>query len=100
MVPFRFVPSGGRELLSAWNGSNARHDYGLKFMRETGQRRCAYCDTDLTTTYRTWLTLVLDHVLPVTLCRSLNTQSKVSSSIIGFTCVELSGISAVAKRRR
>jgi hypothetical protein len=41
-------------------------------MQLTGQRHCAYCDTELTATYQVWLTLVLDHVIPVKLCKSLH----------------------------
>ena len=61
--------------MGAWRGANARHEYGLEFMRLTGQRRCAYCDTDLTSTYQLWLTLVLDHVIPVKMCKSLGVPS-------------------------
>jgi hypothetical protein len=51
-------------------GANARHEYGLKLKELTGQRRCAYCNTDLFAIYEVWLTLVVDHVVPQALCKS------------------------------
>jgi hypothetical protein len=69
MLPFASYPGGGREPLGQWKGSNARREYGLAFMRLTGQRRCAYCDVDLASTYEGWLTLVLDHAIPVSVCK-------------------------------
>lgn len=76
MLPFDLYPSGGRQLLGMPRGANARHEYGLKLMQLTGQRCCAYCDADLTATYQMWLTLVLDHVIPVKLCKSTHIPGK------------------------
>jgi hypothetical protein len=70
LVPFDSYPKGCRETLGLVRGSNAKHGYGLKLMRLTGQRCCAYCGTDLTATYEAWLTLVVDHVVPVAVCKS------------------------------
>lgn len=41
-------------------------------MQCTGQTRCAYCDVDFTAGYETWLTMALDHVVPASVCTSLN----------------------------
>jgi hypothetical protein len=76
MVPFDLYLDGGREPLGTIRGSNARHEYGLKFMRVTGQRCCAYCGTELTSNYQIWLTLVLDHVTPLKLCKQLRVPSE------------------------
>jgi len=70
VLPFDLYPEGGHQLLGAPKGANARQEYGHKLMQLTGQRHCAYCDTDLTATYQVWLTLVVDHVIPLTLCKS------------------------------
>jgi hypothetical protein len=70
MLPFDLYPDGGRQLMKAGKGASARHEYGSELMQRTGQRRCAYCETDLTATYQTWLTMVVDHVIPIKLCKS------------------------------
>ena len=70
MLPFDLYPAGGRQLLGMSKGANARHEYGLKFMQLTRQTHCAYCDTGLTASYEMWLRLVLDHVIPASLCKS------------------------------
>ena len=75
MLPFDSYPGRGRELLGIMRGSNARREYGPELMRRTGQRRCAYCDTDLTATYPLWLTLVVDHVVPISICQAINIPS-------------------------
>jgi hypothetical protein len=72
MAPFDLYPHGGRQLFGVPKSANARHEYVLKLMRLTGQRRCAYCGADLTASYQAWLTLVLDHVIPVNVCKSTN----------------------------
>ena len=40
-------------------------------MRKTGQTRCAYCGADFAASYETWLTMALDHVIPVSVCSAL-----------------------------
>jgi 5-methylcytosine-specific restriction endonuclease McrA len=67
-VPFESYPYRGRRLLGRVTGDNCRHGYGLKFMRLTGQTKCAYCGLDLVTTYENWLTMALDHVVPHSTC--------------------------------
>lgn len=69
MLPFDLYPGGGRKLLGVTKGSNARHEYGCELMRLSGGSRCAYCETDLTSTYQMWLTMVVDHVVPIKLCK-------------------------------
>jgi hypothetical protein len=77
MLPFDLYRGGGRKLLGVAPGSNARHEYCPKLIELNGdQKRCAYCDADLTATYEVWLTMVLDHVIPTTLCKSNNICSE------------------------
>jgi len=68
MRPFDTYPGGGRELLGQARGSNSRHEYGRQLMQLSGQRKCAYCETDLTGSYEQWLTMVVDHVVPKSHC--------------------------------
>lgn len=71
MIPFDEYPGAGREILGRVGGANCRHEYGLKFMRKTGQTRCAYCRADFAGSYETWLTMALDHVVPTSVCKKL-----------------------------
>ncbi|MCA0455749.1 MAG: hypothetical protein LCI00_17365 [Chloroflexi bacterium] len=68
MLPFENYPDQGRMLIGRVRGSNCRHGYGLEFMQLTKQTTCAYCGTDLATTYESWLTMALDHVVPRDTC--------------------------------
>jgi hypothetical protein len=68
LFPFENYPNKARSLLGRVTGDNCRHGYGLKFMRVTGQTKCAYCGLDLTATYENWLTMALDHVIPHSTC--------------------------------
>jgi 5-methylcytosine-specific restriction endonuclease McrA len=68
LVPFVSYPYRGRRLLGRVTGDNCRHGYGLKFIRLTGQTKCAYCGLDLVTIYEDWLTMALDHVVPHSTC--------------------------------
>ena len=63
-LPFENYPGEGRTLLGRVTGSNCRHEYGLKFMRKTGQTCCAYCGLDFAASYQNWLQMALDHVVP------------------------------------
>jgi hypothetical protein len=72
MFPFESYPGGGRKQLGIPTGSNCRHEYGLQFMARTGQRHCAYCENDLTESYESWLTMALDHVVPVSVCKAMS----------------------------
>lgn len=71
MLPFDLYPGKGRARLGMAKGGNCRQGYGLQFMLQTGRRQCAYCGIDLVTNYESWLTLVLDHVIPASACKSL-----------------------------
>src|SRR5438270_13369266 len=71
MLPFDSYPGLGRQLLGRAPGANCRHEYGLTFMRKTGQTVCAYCGVDFSSSYETWLTMALDHVVPVSVCKAL-----------------------------
>lgn len=68
MYPFDLYPHSGRALLGKVVGSNCRHGYGLKFMRITGQTKCAYCGLDFVSSYENWLQMALDHVVPKSVC--------------------------------
>jgi DNA-directed RNA polymerase subunit N (RpoN/RPB10) len=71
-LPFITYPKDEEELRkSIWVGSNCRHEYGLKFIQITNQNRCAYCDRPLTDDYYAWVTMVLDHVVPQSVCDAL-----------------------------
>lgn len=71
MIPFDRYPDQGRTLLGRVHGANCRHEYGLAFMRKTGETTCAYCGLDFAASYENWLTMALDHVVPVSVCRAL-----------------------------
>ena len=68
MIPFDEYPDGGRVLLGQVKGANCRHEYGLQFMQKTSQTKCAYCGADFAESYDIWLTMTLDHVVPVSVC--------------------------------
>jgi hypothetical protein len=72
MYLFDSYPHGGKALLGRAVGSNCRHGYGLKFMRMTGQAKCAYCAMDFTSSYENWLQMALDHVVPKSVCKSFD----------------------------
>ena len=76
MLPFDTYPGNGRVLLGLAKGSNSRHEYGPQFMQISGQRKCAYCETDLTETYENWLTIVLDHAIPSSVCKTANIRNE------------------------
>jgi hypothetical protein len=68
-LPFTTYPTDETELLkTVWVGGNCRRGYGLKFIEKTHQTSCAYCNMPLTKCYDSWLTMVLDHVVPVSVC--------------------------------
>ena len=69
-MPFDEYKSG-REIGKRVSGANCRHEYGLEFMKVTGQRVCAYCGLDLTSSFEAWLTQCLDHVVPASVCKDL-----------------------------
>jgi hypothetical protein len=70
-LPFASYPHQGRVLLGRVRGANCRHEYGLAFMRKTGQTQCAYCGVDFTDSYEKWLTMALDHVVPTSVGKGL-----------------------------
>jgi hypothetical protein len=64
MTPFDAYPHAGRALLGRVKGANCRREYGLQFMKQTGQTACAYCGLDFAAAYENWLQMALDHVVP------------------------------------
>jgi len=71
-LPFIAYPHHGRQLLGPAKGDTCRRGYGLAFMQKTGQTACGYCGLDFAASYENWLTMALDHVVPVSVCRALN----------------------------
>ena len=71
MEPFDRYPGGGRQLLGPSRGTNARHEYGLKLQRVTGETTCAYCGVSLVDDFYRWLLLQVDHAVPVGQARRL-----------------------------
>jgi hypothetical protein len=70
-LPFHTYPKDENELLkSIWVGNNFRHEYGLKFIQKTQQNRCAYCGACISE-FSNWLTMTLDHAIPISVCRKL-----------------------------
>lgn len=88
MNPFDDYPGAGRDLLGRVGGANCRHEYGLRFVRKTGQTKCAYCGVDFAGSYETWLTMALDHVVPTSVCRALGIKDKWADDCINkvLTC--------------
>lgn len=72
VLPFADYPHQGRELLGRVSGDNCRSGYGLNFQRLTGQDHCAYCGISMVGSYENWLTMTLDHVIPDSVCKSLD----------------------------
>ena len=71
MSPFDRYPGGGRKPFGRRRGDTARQGYGLQLRRETGERSCAYCGLDLFSDYDRWLTLQVDHVVPLNVAADL-----------------------------
>lgn len=77
MKPFDSYPDAGRVPLGlVKNRGNCRPGYGRKFMQLTGQTHCAYCGLDFTASYRDWLQMELDHVVPTSLCGLLGLHAE------------------------
>ncbi|WP_348262864.1 HNH endonuclease [Telmatobacter sp. DSM 110680] len=70
-LPFDAYPGGGREQLEQRPGFNTRHADAPEFMRITGVTNCAYCGLPFTARFEDWLTMVLDHVVPQSVCKSM-----------------------------
>jgi 5-methylcytosine-specific restriction endonuclease McrA len=70
-LPFNTYPGGGREQLKQRPGFTTRHADGPEFMRITGATHCAYCGLDMTARFEDWLTMALDHVVPVSVCKRM-----------------------------
>ena len=70
-LPFASYPLDGKALIGKVGGDNCRHGYGLDFMKKTGQIFCSYCNLDLVSTYQNWLSMSLDHVVPVSVGKAL-----------------------------
>ncbi len=65
MQPFDRYPFNGNQPFGRRRGETARRHYGLHLMKTCGLRHCAYCGLDLTSTFHNWLSLVVDHVVPL-----------------------------------
>jgi hypothetical protein len=58
------------------NTANARHGYGFRLL--IGERKCAYCGTDLTNCYESWLRMSVDHVVPLKVCENFGVPRELS----------------------
>jgi 5-methylcytosine-specific restriction endonuclease McrA len=74
-LPFSAYPGGGREQLKQRPGFNTRHADAPEFMEITGVKHCAYCGLDLTARFEDWLTMVLDHVVPQSVCKNIGVDT-------------------------
>lgn len=74
-LPFDAYPGGGREQLKQRPGYDTRPADAPEFMKITGVKRCAYCGLDLTARFEDWLTMVLDHVVPQSVCKSIGVDT-------------------------
>ena len=92
-LPFDSYPGQGRKLLGAVKGSNCRAGYGAKFIEITRERQCAYCSRDLLAQYELWLTMVLDHVIPVSVCENagIPTNLTLDMSNMVLACAACNG---------
>ena len=72
-LPFESYPKDEKAMQQrAWKGGNCRLGYGQDYVQITRNRKCAYCGADLFDCYERWLTMVLDHVVPVSVCKQLD----------------------------
>ena len=76
ILVFDQYPDRGRTLLGIMRGATCRRNYGAEFIRITGQRKCAYCGVELLAKFDSWLTMVLDHVVPVSVCKAMQISNK------------------------
>lgn len=93
-LPFSTYPNKEDELRkSIWTGGNCRHEYGLKFIQETHQTCCAYCGKPLTECYDAWVTMVIDHVVPVSVFKRLNMEMEFCRSLANMvlSCAACNG---------
>jgi hypothetical protein len=65
-LPFDRYTGGGRQLLGipAWGDGSSRRGYGRAVFEQCGFA-CAYCGHSMETGYEVWLSLSVDHVIPV-----------------------------------
>jgi hypothetical protein len=70
-LPFNKYPGGGREQLKQRRGLITRHVDGPEFMKITGVTHCAYCGLNMISEFTDWLTMALDHVVPVSVCKKM-----------------------------
>jgi len=84
MKPFDSYPEDVQEIFSSGNQSNCRQGYGHTFITLTKETHCAYCGMDLTESYRAWLTMVLDHVVPKSVCKKYQIPPEFSESLTNF----------------
>lgn len=74
-LPFTAYPGLGREQLKQRPGWTTRYADGPEFMKITGVKTCAYCGLDFTARFEDWLTMVLDHVVPQSVCNRMGIDS-------------------------
>lgn len=91
-LPFVTYPTGDLRT-SIWSGSNCRRGYGLKFIEKTKQTCCVYCGMPIATDYYAWLTMVIDHVVPVSVCVALRIPMEFCRSLanMALACAACNG---------
>ena len=81
-LPFTSYPKGGLELLSSFkDGAKCSRISFQDFILMTRMTKCAYCGLDFfqsksTSSFNSWLTMSLDHVIPKNACSRLKSTTK------------------------
>lgn len=70
-LPFDTYPGKGRILLKMRSGLNTRDKDAPEFIRLTRATHCVYCGEDMLGDFYHWLTIALDHVVPITVCKAI-----------------------------
>lgn len=69
MTPFDTYPGKGLEPIGRVPIGESRQQMAQNFQRITGQTTCACCGTDFSEDLNQWLTMTLESVVPLPVCR-------------------------------
>ena len=97
--PFASYPLGGRILLGKIKGTNCRRGYGLRHQALTRQNTCGYCGYSLIDSYRDWLQMAYDHVVPVFICSAASIPIEWMDDLINrvLCCTACNGFKNIYK---